>query len=146
MLIQLHIAAISTCGLMTFVAAQVLDSALLRPGRFDRQVTVDRPDISGRVQILKVHSRGKQIGKDVDFDKVARRTPGVSLGSFPLILAVCDLAQLIVYSVALVARPVFLGLYSLGRSSLYCRPLCTNVESCMAWCRLHWSGPAEPDE
>ncbi|KAK9915766.1 hypothetical protein WJX75_003910 [Coccomyxa subellipsoidea] len=54
----------------------VLDSALLRPGRFDRQVTVDRPDISGRVQILKVHSRGKQIGKDVDFDKVARRTPG----------------------------------------------------------------------
>ncbi len=54
----------------------MLDSALLRPGRFDRQVTVDRPDISGRVQILKVHSRGKQIGKDVDFDKVARRTPG----------------------------------------------------------------------
>ena len=54
----------------------MLDSALLRPGRFDRQVTVDRPDVSGRVQILKVHSRGKQIGKDVDFDKVARRTPG----------------------------------------------------------------------
>jgi cell division protease FtsH len=69
--------------LTTFVAAQVLDSALLRPGRFDRQVTVDRPDISGRVQILKVHSRGKQIGKDVDFDKVARRTPGVSLGLSP---------------------------------------------------------------
>lgn len=39
-------------------------------------MTVDRPDVSGRVQILKVHSRGKQIGKDVDFDKVARRTPG----------------------------------------------------------------------
>ena len=55
---------------------QVLDSALLRPGRFDRQVTVDRPDVAGRVKILKVHSRGKQIGKDVDFDKVARRTPG----------------------------------------------------------------------
>ena len=55
---------------------QVLDSALLRPGRFDRQVTVDRPDVAGRVQILKVHSRGKQLGKDVDFDKVARRTPG----------------------------------------------------------------------
>ena len=54
----------------------MLDSALLRPGRFDRQVTVDRPDVSGRVKILKVHSRGKQIGKDVDFDKVARRTPG----------------------------------------------------------------------
>ncbi len=55
---------------------QVLDSALLRPGRFDRQVTVDRPDVAGRVKILKVHSRGKQLGKDVDFDKVARRTPG----------------------------------------------------------------------
>ena len=54
----------------------VLDSALLRPGRFDRQVTVDRPDVAGRVQILKVHSRGKTIGKDVDFDKIARRTPG----------------------------------------------------------------------
>lgn len=45
-------------------------------GRFDRQVTVDRPDVSGRIAILQVHSRGKQIGKDVDFDKVARRTPG----------------------------------------------------------------------
>jgi cell division protease FtsH len=54
----------------------VLDAALLRPGRFDRQVTVDRPDVQGRVQILKVHSRGKVIGKDVDFDKIARRTPG----------------------------------------------------------------------
>lgn len=54
----------------------VLDSALLRPGRFDRQVTVDRPDVQGRVRILKVHSRGKSIGKDVDFDKIARRTPG----------------------------------------------------------------------
>ena len=56
---------------------QVLDQALLRPGRFDRQVTVDRPDVQGRVKVLKVHSRGKSIGKDVDFDKVARRTPGV---------------------------------------------------------------------
>ena len=40
------------------------------------QVTVDRPDVQGRVRILKVHSRGKQIGKDVDFEKIARRTPG----------------------------------------------------------------------
>lgn len=55
---------------------QVLDQALLRPGRFDRQVTVDRPDVQGRVKVLKVHARGKSIGKDVDFDKVARRTPG----------------------------------------------------------------------
>ena len=40
------------------------------------QVTVDRPDVAGRVEILKVHSRGKSLGKDVDFDKIARRTPG----------------------------------------------------------------------
>lgn len=54
----------------------VLDSALLRPGRFDRQVTVDRPDVAGRVRILQVHSRGKALAKDVDFEKIARRTPG----------------------------------------------------------------------
>ena len=54
----------------------VLDSALMRPGRFDRQVTVDRPDYSGRLQILGVHARGKTLSKDVDLDKVARRTPG----------------------------------------------------------------------
>ena len=54
----------------------VLDSALLRPGRFDRQVVVDRPDYSGRLEILNVHARGKTISKDVDLDKIARRTPG----------------------------------------------------------------------
>ncbi|HEY9811570.1 MAG TPA: ATP-dependent zinc metalloprotease FtsH3 [Halomicronema sp.] len=54
----------------------VLDSALMRPGRFDRQVVVDRPDYSGRLDILKVHSRGKTLGKDVDLEKIARRTPG----------------------------------------------------------------------
>tara|TARA_B100002051_G_scaffold276736_1_gene327356 strand:- start:4553 stop:6400 length:1848 start_codon:yes stop_codon:yes gene_type:complete len=54
----------------------VLDAALLRPGRFDRQVTVDRPDYAGRLQILGVHARGKTLAKDVDLDKVARRTPG----------------------------------------------------------------------
>ncbi|MEI6830863.1 MAG: ATP-dependent zinc metalloprotease FtsH3 [Synechococcaceae cyanobacterium ELA445] len=54
----------------------VLDSALLRPGRFDRQVVVDRPDYAGRLQILGVHARGKTLAKDVDLDKVARRTPG----------------------------------------------------------------------
>ncbi|MFO0016792.1 MAG: ATP-dependent zinc metalloprotease FtsH3 [Synechococcaceae cyanobacterium] len=54
----------------------VLDQALLRPGRFDRQVVVDRPDYSGRLQILGVHARGKTLSKDVDLDKVARRTPG----------------------------------------------------------------------
>ena len=54
----------------------VLDSALMSPGRFDRQVTVDRPDYSGRLQILKVHARDKTLSKGVDLDKVARRTPG----------------------------------------------------------------------
>ena len=54
----------------------VLDSALLRPGRFDRQVTVDRPDLAGRVSILKVHSKGKVLAKDVDLEKIGRRTPG----------------------------------------------------------------------
>ncbi len=54
----------------------VLDAALLRPGRFDRQVVVDRPDYKGRLDILKVHARGKTLAKDVDLDKIARRTPG----------------------------------------------------------------------
>ena len=54
----------------------VLDAALMRPGRFDRQVVVDRPDYSGRLQILGVHARGKTLAPDVDLDKVARRTPG----------------------------------------------------------------------
>ncbi len=54
----------------------VLDSALLRPGRFDRQVVVDRPDYAGRLQILNVHARGKTLSKDVDLDRIARRTPG----------------------------------------------------------------------
>jgi len=54
----------------------VLDSALMRPGRFDRQVTVDKPDYAGRLQILNVHAKDKTLSKDVDLDKVARRTPG----------------------------------------------------------------------
>ena len=54
----------------------VLDSALMRPGRFDRQVTVDAPDISGRLSILKVHSRNKKLSKDLTLDSIARRTPG----------------------------------------------------------------------
>ena len=48
----------------------------MRPGRFDRQVVVDRPDYAGRLQILGVHARGKTLAKDVDLDKIARRTPG----------------------------------------------------------------------
>ncbi len=54
----------------------ILDPALLRPGRFDRQVTVDRPDVKGRAEILKVHVRGKPLAKDVDLDVLARRSPG----------------------------------------------------------------------
>tara|TARA_B100000579_G_scaffold437196_1_gene465595 strand:- start:459 stop:2312 length:1854 start_codon:yes stop_codon:yes gene_type:complete len=73
----------------------VLDSALMRPGRFDRQVTVDRPDYSGRLQILNVHAKGKTIAKDVDLDQVARRTPGFT-GA--------DLANLLNESAILAAR------------------------------------------
>ncbi|HEY0890371.1 MAG TPA: ATP-dependent zinc metalloprotease FtsH [Nocardioides sp.] len=54
----------------------VLDPALLRPGRFDRQIQVDAPDLSGREHILKVHSRGKPLAADIDLTSVARRTPG----------------------------------------------------------------------
>jgi cell division protease FtsH len=54
----------------------VLDPALLRPGRFDRQIQVDAPDLNGRHQILKVHSRGKPIAQDIDLLSIARRTPG----------------------------------------------------------------------
>jgi len=54
----------------------VLDAALLRPGRFDRQVVVDRPDFAGRLEILGVHARGKTLAKDIDIEKIARRTPG----------------------------------------------------------------------
>ena len=54
----------------------VLDPALLRPGRFDRQIGVGAPDLIGREQILKVHSKGKPIAEDVDFAVIARRTPG----------------------------------------------------------------------
>ncbi len=53
----------------------ILDPALLRPGRFDRQVTVNYPDINGRIAILKVHSRGKPLAEDVDLDNIAKRTP-----------------------------------------------------------------------
>ncbi|WP_297405041.1 ATP-dependent zinc metalloprotease FtsH [uncultured Cetobacterium sp.] len=55
---------------------EILDKALMRPGRFDRQVVVDRPDIHGREEILKVHARNKKFADDVDFNIVARKTPG----------------------------------------------------------------------
>lgn len=54
----------------------VLDPALLRPGRFDRQVFVDKPDVEGRVDILKIHARNKPLAEDIDLQVLARRTPG----------------------------------------------------------------------
>ena len=54
----------------------VLDSALMRPGRFDRQVTVDAPDIKGRLSILEVHARNKKLDQDLTLESIARRTPG----------------------------------------------------------------------
>ena len=56
----------------------ILDPALLRPGRFDRRVVLDLPDINGRVAILNVHSKGKPLGEDADLNGIARRTPGFS--------------------------------------------------------------------
>ncbi|WP_170005991.1 ATP-dependent zinc metalloprotease FtsH [Bacillus fonticola] len=58
--------------------ADILDPALLRPGRFDRQITVDRPDVTGREAVLKVHSRDKPLDEGVDLKAIAMRTPGFS--------------------------------------------------------------------
>lgn len=66
--------------------ADVLDQALLRPGRFDRRIMVDLPDFGGRSSILKVHARGKPMGKDVDLEQIARRTPGFSGASLQNLL------------------------------------------------------------
>ena len=68
-----------TTGIIVVAATNrpdILDSALLRPGRFDRQVVLDRPDVGGREQILSVHSRGKPLAKNVDIRTLAKRTPG----------------------------------------------------------------------
>ena len=76
----------------------ILDPALLRPGRFDRQIVVDRPDLEGRRAILNVHGRGKPLAKGVDIDVLARRTPGFT-GA--------DLANLMNESALLAARRGF---------------------------------------
>lgn len=68
-------------GIITIAATNrvdVLDQALLRPGRFDRKITVDLPDFKGRTRILAVHARGKPLEPDVDLEAIARRTPGFS--------------------------------------------------------------------
>ena len=66
-------------GLLILAATnrpEVLDKALLRPGRFDRKVMVGRPDVKGRLEILQVHAKGKPLGDDVDLEQVARTTAG----------------------------------------------------------------------
>ena len=73
----------------------ILDPALLRPGRFDRQIVVDRPDLPGREKILKVHSRGKPLGEDISIETLARSTPGFT-GA--------DLANLVNEAALLAAR------------------------------------------
>jgi cell division protease FtsH len=73
----------------------ILDPALLRPGRFDRQIVVDRPDLEGRKAILRVHARGKPFADGVDLDVIARRTPGFT-GA--------DLANLVNEAALLAAR------------------------------------------
>jgi cell division protease FtsH len=68
-----------TTGIIVVAATNrpdILDSALLRPGRFDRQVVIDRPDVLGREQILQVHARGKPLAKDIELKTLAKRTPG----------------------------------------------------------------------
>lgn len=75
--------------------ADVLDPALLRPGRFDRKIVVDRPDLQGRKEILKIHSRNKPLDPEVDLNVIARRTPG---------FAGADLANLLNESAILAAR------------------------------------------
>jgi cell division protease FtsH len=70
----------STAGIVIMAATnrpEILDKALLRAGRFDRQVVVDRPDVRGREAILRVHAKKIQLGPDVDLGVVARRTPGM---------------------------------------------------------------------
>ncbi|MDX2214223.1 MAG: ATP-dependent zinc metalloprotease FtsH4 [Oculatellaceae cyanobacterium bins.114] len=74
---------------------ETLDPALLRPGRFDRQVLVDRPDLSGRLAILEIHAKEVRLGKDIDLKAIATRTPG---------FAGADLANLVNEAALLAAR------------------------------------------
>ncbi|MFN2607229.1 MAG: ATP-dependent zinc metalloprotease FtsH [Acidimicrobiales bacterium] len=91
----------TTAGVILVAATNrpdILDPALLRPGRFDRQIVVDRPDLEGRRAILNVHAKGKPLAKGVDVDVLARRTPGFT-GA--------DLANLMNESALLAARRGF---------------------------------------
>ncbi len=93
----------------------ILDPALLRPGRFDRQIVVDRPDLEGRKAILNVHAKGKPLAKEVDLDVMARRTPGFT-GA--------DLANLMNEATLLAARK--------GRDMITNRDLDESVDRVMA--------------
>jgi len=93
----------------------ILDPALLRPGRFDREVTVDIPDITGRKEILKVHIKGKPLSDDVDLDILARRTPGFT-GA--------DLANLVNEAALLAAR--------YGKKDIGMRELESSIERVIA--------------
>jgi cell division protease FtsH len=88
----------SRAGLIILAATnrpEILDSALMRPGRFDRQVLVDRPDKRGRERVLEIHSRGVKLGPDVDLKSTAARTPG---------FAGADLANVVNEAALLAAR------------------------------------------
>ncbi|XXF81606.1 ATP-dependent zinc metalloprotease FtsH [Myxococcaceae bacterium GXIMD 01537] len=88
----------SRAGLIILAATnrpEILDSALLRPGRFDRQVLVDRPDKRGRERVLEIHSKGVKLGPDVDLKSIAARTPG---------FAGADLANVVNEAALLAAR------------------------------------------
>ena len=89
----------------------ILDPALLRPGRFDRQITVSYPDMKGRVDILKVHARNKPLSAEVDFEKVAQATPGFT-GA--------DLANLLNEAALLAARKnkMLIGMDDIEESTL----------------------------
>lgn len=93
----------------------ILDPALLRPGRFDRQIVVDSPDLKGRLEILKVHLRGKKLAEDVDLDVLARRTPGFT-GA--------DLANLVNEGALLAARR--------GKKSITMKELEDSIERVIA--------------
>ncbi len=93
----------------------ILDPALLRPGRFDRQIVVDSPDVKGREEILKVHAKGKPLDLDVDLEVLARRTPGFT-GA--------DLANLMNEAALLAAR--------FGKKSISMRELEDSIERVIA--------------
>ena len=93
----------------------ILDPALLRPGRFDRQITVDRPDVKGREAILKIHARNKPLSTDVELEKIAQLTPGFS-GA--------DLGNLMNESALLAARR--------GRSRIGMSEISEAMERCIA--------------